>query len=323
MLRYVVLLCAFCGSCVVVRACDSCRSSVGDPESGGSVGLTAGVLEDGRRWSLDTTFEYRNWDRINPGRALAINLLPNGHTHSIQDEWFAAVRVGYSVSDSVAVGISQNYRHLRDVNVNDPLLLGNHRVAQGFGDLELDAKWRFKGQEDNGFPVDLSLFGTLKLPTGKTTERQPDGIPFDAEDQPGSGSFDGTLGLAASRRWGDWGASGAVAFTLKGEGTQEFKAGDVFRVSLSTARKLPYEPCGCKLYVSLGMQGLVEFKARQDGEIDRNHGGQTIYAIPGISAKPIDRLTLSTSFQLPVYQELNGFHQKQDFGIQFGVSIRF
>lgn len=84
-------------------------------------------------------------------------------------------------------------------------------------------------------------------------------------------------------------------------------------MSLGASRKLAQEPLGWKLYPSLGVQGIVELKGRNRGEIDRNHGGEKIYVIPGFTAKPIDRLNISVSVPLPVYEELNGFHQKQDF----------
>jgi hypothetical protein len=306
-----------------LRACDSCRSSAGDPESGGGVSQTASTGgEHPYRWSVDTSFEYRNWDRINPSVAFAINNTENGHTHSIQDEWFVTTRVGYVVTPDVAVGLSQNYRHLRQVNVNDALTLGHHEVAEGFGDLEFDVKWRFKKQTEK-FPVDLTLFGSLKPPTGQTRERTPSGELFDTEDQPGSGSWDGAFGVSASHRRGPWGASGSIGYAVKGEGSQHFKAGDVLRISLGAAYRLPVEPLGWKLFASAGAQGLIEFKGKTNGEIDRNHGGQTIYALSGFSAKPIDRLIIGVNAQLPVYQELNGFHQKQDFGVQFSVGVKF
>jgi hypothetical protein len=321
MLKIMLFCIALAGAAAV--ACDSCETSVGDPGAGGTVGLTAGIGDLKYRWSLDTTFDYRNWDRINPSVAMEINERENGHTHSNIDDWFVTQRVGYAVNEDLAVGISQNFRHLRNVNIDDPLNLGRHQFAAGFGDLEVDVKWRFKRQRDGGFPVDLSLFGFIKPPTGQTRERTQFGALFDAEDMPGTGSWDGGFGMSATKRWGGWGASGAMSYTVKGEGSQDFKAGDVLRVSLGASRKLPQEPLGWKLYPSLGVQGVVEFKGKDRGEIDRNHGGETIFVVPGFAAKPLERLTIGVSVPLPVYEELHGFHQKQDFSVQVGIGVRF
>jgi len=316
-----LLLLLACSS-PVVSACESCKSQIGDPARGGGVGLTAGVGDLKYRWSLDFIYEYRNWDRVNPSVALEINDRPNGHMHSVLDEWFATVRVGYQVTKDLELGLSQNYRHLRQVNVFDPLVLGNHEFADGFGDLDLDFKYRFKAQSES-FPVDLAVFGNLKFPTGQTHERNKQGELIDAENQPGSGSWDGSLGVAASKTWGTWGASGTLGYITKGEGAQHFKAGDVLRATASASKKLPWEPAGWKLYPSLGVQFLNEFKGTKNGEIDRNHGGQQVFAIPGISAKPLDRLVLNMSVPMPVYQEYNGTHQKQDYVVHFSVGVRF
>lgn len=311
-----------------LQACDACRFNVSDLGVGGGVGLTAGIGDLKYRWSLDTTFEYRNWDRINPSVAFNINQTDHGHTHDTMDEWTAATRISYNVTNDLNIGLSQNYRKLRDSNVEDSLLLGRHSEAVGFGDLELDFKYCFKHQEEGedgkgAFPADLAIFGSLKPPTGQTHERDREGILYDAHDQPGSGSWDGMLGVAVSKRWGAWGASAAVSYSLKGEGTQEYKAGNVVRLALGSSYKLPFRPAGWKLYAALGLQGLIEDKPRAHGEFDRNHGGQFIYAIPGFSAQPTRRLSLNASVIIPVLQEYNGFHQHQDFGAVFGIGVRF
>lgn len=303
-------------------SCDACRVNGGDPRGGGTVGLTAGIGDPAMRWSLDTLFEYRNWDRINPSVALEINDRPNGHIHGLIDEWFVSERIGYVINRDLCVGLSQNYRNLRQMNVEEPLELGHHEFLSGFGDLTLDVKYRFKAQTEN-FPVDLAVFGDIKFPTGETHEHTPGGELFDAENQPGSGSWDGTLGLSVSKLWGDWGASSSVSYTVKGEGAQHFKAGDLLRISLAGSRKLSQEPWGCKIYLSAGLQGLIELKGKENGEVDHNHGGQSIFAIPGVAVQPIKKLTISVSVPMPVYQELNGTHQKQDWGLQVGVGVRF
>lgn len=320
--RFLVCICVVLATSGAL-ACDACRSSSFDPESGGGVGLTAGFGDKGYRWSLETTFEYRNHDRINPSVALEINERENGHIHSTIDEWFIAQRVGYNINKDLQIGLSQNLRHLRDSNTTDPLLLGNHSFLTGFGDLEFDIKYRFKEQKKGGFPVHLAVFAGLKLPTGDTDKHTADGFLFAAHDQPGSGSWDGYLGMAVSKQWGSWGASGAISYSLKGEGSQNYKAGDILRLSLGASKKLAAEPSGWKLFPSLGVQAFNEFKGKIDGEIDRNHGGQQIFVIPGFSAKPIDRLTLGISAPVPAYQEYNGTHQRLDFSVQFNIGVRF
>lgn len=286
----------------------------------------------GPRHQLD----YRKFSHLNVGRAHEIHERGRD-THGNLYELLPSLRLSYNVTKDLTVGVTQAYRYLRMRNIHgseheddgdeeapDPVL-GRRETSKGFSDLVFDVKWRFKKQTEKGFPVDLAVFASLKPPSGNTQKRNPGGERFEAEDQPGTGSWNGTIGLAASRTWdgGAWGASGSVAHTFKGEGTQQFKAGDSTALALSGSRRLTSAKTSYRVYASLGVQGILEMKARQDGLKSPDHGGQTVFVVPGISAQPVKRLTLSVNATAPVYQELNGFHQEQAWGMQFHAGIRF
>ncbi|MCK6471898.1 MAG: hypothetical protein L6R28_09135 [Planctomycetes bacterium] len=306
-----------------LSACDSCRTSGGDPSRGGAAGLTAGSSAEQFKWSADVTYHYKNWSRDNAAHALAVNDTRGRHTHGLIDEWTSTVRIGYAVTKDLELGLAQGYRQVRGINVGDPLLLGQHDTLRGFDDLRFDLSWRFKKQESGRFPVDLALFGEAKFPTGMTNERIHGGAWAEAEHQPGTGSWDGTLGVAVSRGWQRWGASGAAAYTYKTEGTQDFRAGDVLRLSASGSYRVSPENWGTKIWLNLGAQAILERKAFEDGQKDSNHGGQTLFLIPGLAVQPLERLTFSAGVYVPVYQELNGYHQREDWSGTAGVRIRF
>ena len=299
-----------------LAACDACKLT-------DSLEMLRNKQDLKYRWSSDTFLDYRNFDRINPSVALAINDQENKHIHGVMDEWFITERIGYRVNLDLEVGISQGYRNLRQYNVVDPLLLGQHEFSNGWTDLELDAKWRFKRQVPDGFPLDLSLYGIVKFPTGETNERGLQHILIDPENQPGSGSWDGTLGMLASKTWGKWAATGSVSGTIRGEGTQNFKGGDSIRISVTGTRQVTPDSWSWKAYAGLGVQGFINFQGRINGEVDRNHGGQFIFLVPQVSVQPIERLSLTLAAPMPVYQEITGTHQEQDFGIQFNIGVRF
>lgn len=327
-----------------LSACDSCRTSGGDPSRGGAAGLTAGSSAEQFKWSADVMYHYKNWDRDNAAHALATNDTRGRHTHGLIDEWTSTVRIGYAVTPDLELGLAQGYRHVRGIHVEEEDFLGRHETAQGFDDLRFDLSWRFKRQETGRFPVDLALFGEAKFPTGMTHERASGVELAEAEHQPGTGSWDGTLGLAVSRGWYCWGASGAAAYTYKTTGTQHFRAGDVLRLSASGSYRASPESWSTKVWLNLGVQGIFENKARMRGmhhmdsmggmggmadmaggheRKDPNHGGQTVFVIPGLAVQPIERLTLSVGVYVPVYQELNGYHQREDWSGTAGIRIRF
>ena len=71
--------------------------------------------------------------------------------------------------------------------------------TEGIGDLTLFGQYRFYGQ-DTG--LQASLLTGIKTPTGETGEHDDQGELFEAEFQPGSGSWDPMFGLALSQAQG-------------------------------------------------------------------------------------------------------------------------
>ena len=74
--------------------------------------------------------------------------------------------------------------------------------SAGFGDVTLLGQYRFHNNAQTGTSAAV-LFG-FKAPTGSTNQRDAAGELFEAEFQPGSGSWDGLLGAAFTKRTGRW-----------------------------------------------------------------------------------------------------------------------
>jgi len=274
-----------------------------------------------RRWSFDTTFEYRKFQENRAENSFAI--VQAGHDqHAYRYDYFVNEHIGYLINEDLSVGVSAGFRSLHKLSVDDPDRIGQHQTSTGATGLTLDAKYRFMHQTDC-FPLDLAVFASLKTPLGETNNRQPNGDLFETEDQPGTGSWNGTLGIAASHGWEKWGVSGSASYTKKSVGSQQFREGDVTHLTLSASRLLSPTRCSWKLYGSAGLQGFIERHAVDHGEVSPDHGGRFMYVTPGISAKPNDRLIVSLTAPIPVIQDENGTHQKQRWNVQLGVGLRF
>ena len=107
--------------------------------------------------------------------------------------------------------------------------------TEGVGDLTLFGQYRFYGQ-DTG--LQASLLTGIKTPTGETGERDNQGELFEAEFQPGSGSWDPMLGLALSQAQGRWSVDGNVLYTIATEGTQHTDLGDRFHYNGAVTYRL-------------------------------------------------------------------------------------
>ena len=278
--------------------------------------------KQGYKWGLDTLTEYVRYEHNSIARGVAI-LEAGRDTHAHRYEFDVTERLSYAVSDDLQLSLAQGYRYLNLREIENPDQAGRPEHSDGPGDLDLGIQYKALHQKPCGSPVDLYIFASVKFPTGVTRNRKPNGDLFETEDQPGTGSFNETGGLSVSKRWGKWAGSAAYGYTHKGEGSQEFKEGDVNRLTISGARQVSPDDWSTRVFLSQGVQGFIENKARDHGEVGPDHGGQFIYAAPSVSVQPNSHLTLTLSGAVPLYQNENGLHQKDNYSLQLNVGIRF
>ncbi len=274
------------------------------------------------RWYFDTTFEFVSYSHQSVADASAL-LSRDRDTHAHIKEFSVTQRFAYAITRDIQISLAQGFRSLYMKEIDDPDHLGLNERSSGATDLDLGMQYRFLHQRPGGSPVDLMVFGDIKARTGTTNNRRPGGDLFETEDQPGTGSWNETLGLSAGKRWGGWAATAAYSYTHKGEGSQRFKEGDINRLALNASHRISPDNWQWRVFYSQGVQGFTENEAHDHGTPSKDHGGAFIYAIPGITVQPNPRLVLTVNANVPIYQEENGFHQKDRFAIQFNVGVRF
>jgi hypothetical protein len=99
------------------------------------------------------------------------------------------LEVNYGLNDRFTItGLFPFIRQERNILTYDNS--NEVTVAQGFGDVILMLKYRLLNQQNNK-NWELVLGGGVKLPSGKTTHVNNNGLVLPADMQPGSGSLDG------------------------------------------------------------------------------------------------------------------------------------
>jgi hypothetical protein len=218
--------------------------------------------------------------------------------------------------------------------------------TEGVGDLTLFGQYRFYGQ-DTG--LQASLLTGIKTPTGRTGERDDQGELFEAEFQPGSGSWDPMLGLALSQAQGRWSVDGNVLYTIATEGTQHTDLGDRFHYNGAvTYRLMGGDATGSREVVmphshngqshhhdhtALSPRGLVidavlelngEWQAKQtiSGEDDPNSGGNVVFLSPGVRVAS-NRWSGFVAVGLPIVNDLNGLQSEPTYKLFGGVLVGF
>ncbi|PIQ83250.1 MAG: hypothetical protein COV75_08440 [Candidatus Omnitrophica bacterium CG11_big_fil_rev_8_21_14_0_20_63_9] len=307
-----------------VSACDACSCPFNAKrQHGRSAGATvltpsANMLGKGHG-TVGFLFEQQRYNAI-PARD-AHTLHHDGRdVHGKNHEELYHVSAGYGVTDRFDVFVVAPVVSRTSIQIDSHSALGRGERSDGLGDLRVVGKYRF--WEDG---VDAAALLGVKTPTGETSDRDQAGAKFEAEQQPGSGSWDVTAGVAASRSfWRQVTLASAFQYTYRGEGAQDHKAGDVFRWDLGTSYAL--RPIGSHPNLSVVLE-LHSQWAQQDRSRGQrkvfDSGGTTVLLSPGVAADLTESVSAFLAVPVPVYQNLGGEHEELKYELLAGVSWHF
>ena len=263
----------------------------------------------------------------------------NDDAHSTDSLINLSVNLAYGMNDDLTVGLSAPYieRHNIHVSVNSNGM-GDVEAAgdsKGLSDVSLFGQYRFLHKTS----TDVALLAGLKTPTGSSSETETGGELFEADHQPGSGSWDPFLGLAFNHSWDGTGISANLLYTFATKGTQDTDLGNVFNYNIAVSHRIVTAPEHHDHdadedeeqtefpveYVDLILElnGDLRDEPRTRDIEDENHGGHLLYLSPGIKLGLGHRWTFYTSAGIPIVKVLNGIQSEPDYRIIGGLSYVF
>lgn len=273
----------------------------------------------------------------------ARDLDPEGDIHSVNNIIQSSVGVAYGVTDDLSVGLRLPYvirNRVREPEHDDGddmhhddgppdevvEMLGD---ADGLGDLTVFGQYRFFHQTETKTHAAV-LFG-VKMPTGNTDVRNSEGEFFETEFQPGSGSWDGLLGLAGTQIFGPFAVNASVLYSIVSEGSQSTNLGDIFAYNVALSYRLgeqdfhPNYVEGERNVVDLILELNGEWRDRENQAtvVDQNSGGNIIYISPGVRFAAFNKLNFGFSFGYPIVKDLNGFQVNPNYRVMGTVSAFF
>jgi len=256
--------------------------------------------------------------------------------HSVDSYLNVSANFAYGLTDDLTIGLTMPYvdrSNIReahnDMGVGEAELAGD---SNGVGDLTLFGQYRFHQSEKQ----DAAILAGIKTPTGETGVREIEGALFEAEQQPGSGSWDPFFGLAYNRSWGDIGFSGNVLYTLVTEGSQDTDLGDIFNYNIALSYRTTIPEGGHDHHRHKHQGNIIDYidmivelngDSRQrvdiNGESEEHTGGHTLYISPGLRVGLSHSVSLFTSVGIPVVNDLNGLQSEPDYRVIGGMSVTF
>ncbi len=276
----------------------------------------------------------------------------SNNVHDLRTIQAYALSYAYGVTNDFMLALRLPWVRRTGIREAEEEMPGDFEVedfgpADGIGDLTLFGQYRFFHQDKTELAV---LFG-LKTPTGKTNDHTRQGDLFDAEFQPGSGSWDPLLGLAWTHHAGAWSLDSNVLYTLATEGTQNTDLGDRFQYNFAVSYRLASLASGAQpmfhgansheegddghghehhhegstgpfLDLVLELNGECHAEQVTNGISDPNSGGNTIFISPGLRLSQ-DKWSSFVSFGIPIVDDLNGIQSEPDWRITAGASLAF
>jgi len=270
-------------------------------------------------WGVDFQAEYTSFDTFSDARLL--EFAANGESiHNVDSLTNYFLGFTYGITDNLMFHMKIPYVMRSKIQESEPPdEIHDHGDAEGIGDLDFYLQYRFLRSVRNDFQAAFVV--GLKLPTGRTEVKDSTGTVLDAEFQPGSGSWDPRLGIAASKKIGRASLDASLLYDLVTEGTQDTDLGDIFGYNVAFSYPAVHGPMGWDLIIEAN--GSWRQKEKINGEKDPDSGGNVFYISPGTRLTFDKKFSAYLTVGLPLWQDMNGNQNEVDYRVAGGLVLAF
>ncbi|MDD2733656.1 MAG: transporter [Desulfuromonadaceae bacterium] len=320
-------------SCVVARA-DHPTVGFSAGLAGPAITIPATTLPKGSG-AVTLRVEYVKFRTFSDAE-LARFAAQGTEVHSVDYLLSPSVGAGYGLTDDLTVGLRLPYLLRTDIrsghNEGGEVVIDTHGNSDGVGDLTVLGQYRFVNNQLRR--LECALLVGIKTPTGATGVKDLKGELFETEHQPGSGSWDPLLGMAASKRLGAISFDANVLYTFATGGAQRTNLGDRLHYNLATSYRLGNEKSHLhsdgtaehqhlEWDLILEVNGEWQEKQTISNVVDDNSGGSLVYFSPGARLCGDNGWAATLSVGIPVIGERNGVQHETDIRMVFGLSKGF
>jgi hypothetical protein len=316
--------------------------------SGGGMTVFSPDTLDGGHWAAGLRLTYTRPERRSDAELAAL-AADHIHAHNSDYNLNASLGLAYGVSHHLTISAELPYvrrDHLREgthehdggVALNGVEQLGS---VAGIGDVNLLAKYRLTEGERSG----LALIGGIKLPTGSTHRRSPDGERLETEHQPGSGSWDPILGASASTKGGPVQLTASALYQISTRGAQQTRLGNRLQGGIALSHRFGPKPhahgeahnhhhgdefdehsdgprhSSWDAFVELA--GEWEGRQKVGREIEQASGGKWAWVAPGVRFNSASGWSASAGLAIPVWQRIRASHPDNRYRLILSLGRAF
>jgi hypothetical protein len=325
-----------CAAAVASPALADHLGPSGFGSGGGLTILSPDTLDEGHG-AAGLRLTYTRPDQRSDSKLQALSEL-GIDAHNTRYNLNAAIGAAYGITHELTVSIELPYVRrdaLRAAEDGELDHLGN---VSGIGDLSVLAKYRLTHGESGG----LALIGGLKVPTGSTHRRDPDGERLETEHQPGTGSWDPIVGVAAGMKLGDFGVSASALYQWSTTGAQATRLGDRLQGGIALSHRFgvaapqlhgdslnhhhgdevdehAHEPHHASWDGFVELFGEREGRQTIAGEIEQASGGKALWLAPGARFTSTGGVSFAASLGVPLWERIRQLHP--DNAYRFSVAV--
>ncbi|MEO1896549.1 MAG: transporter [Cycloclasticus sp.] len=302
-------------------------------ESAGPINTISGTTAPEGVFAVGLRTEILNNDRFTTSELEAYGAAGLEGVHSVDEIRNTSLSAAFGVTEDLTLSARLPYIERKNIRESEEHEQGEgeahtHGDSSGFGDLLLMGSYRFFNSND----TDASILVGVKAPTGETREKDNDGVRFEAEFQPGTGSWDFLLGAAISHTKGPVGYHANLLYNKTSEGAQHTEVGDAFSYNVAMTYRLPGHDHAShehdhtdtsneiKWDISLEANGETRRENRIYGHLEENSGGTTVYLSPGIKVSA-GNFGGFISIGVPIIENTKGIQTDVDNRIVAGLSF--
>lgn len=315
--------------------------------SGGGMSIFGPDTLDGGHWAAGLRLAVTQPEQRSDAELAALAAL-HIHAHNTDYNLNASLGISYGVSHHLTVSAELPYvrrddlregtdEHAGATAVNGVEQLG---TVAGIGDINLLAKYRLTEGEGAGF----ALIGGIKLPTGSTHRRSPDGERLETEHQPGSGSWDPIVGASASASADTIQLTASGLYQFATRGAQQTRLGDRFQGGIAVSHRFGPAPDeeapahnhhhGDELddhheHAHSSWDAFVELAGEWEGrqkigsEVEQASGGKWAWVAPGFRFNSAFGWSAGAALALPVWQRIRASHPDNRYRVTLSLGRAF
>jgi hypothetical protein len=316
--------------------------------SGGGMTVFSPDTLDGGHWAAGLRLTYTHPEQCSDAELAAL-ASEHIHAHNTDYNLSASLGLAYGVSHHLTISAELPYvrrDHLREgthehdggVALNGVEQLGS---IAGIGDVNLLAKYRLTEGERSGF----ALIAGIKLPTGSTHRRSPDGERLETEHQPGSGSWDPIIGASASTGAGPVQLTASALYQVSTRGAQQTRLGNRLQGGIALSHRFgpkPHEhgeshdhhhgdeldehvdgPRHSTWDAFVELAGEWEGRQKVGGEVEAASGGKWAWVAPGVRFNSASGWSAAAGIAIPVWQRIRASHPDNRYRLMLSLGRAF